>query len=224
MVNVIAIDGPAGSGKSTVAKTVAAKLGYLYIDTGAMYRAITLKAVKEGVGLNDRENLIEMSGRADVKLVNSRSGQKVLLDGEDVTGEIRGLAISEKVKFLAGIGEVRASMVRLQQEMGRKSGGAVIEGRDIGTVVFPDAKHKFYLDASFDVRVKRRFEELKEKSMSHTSAEVAKDLRERDASDMTRAVGPLKRAEDAALIDTTGMTIGQVVDVILEKVRHGAVI
>jgi len=219
MINVIAIDGPAGSGKSTIAKSVAKNMGYLYIDTGAMYRALTLKAVKNSIDLNSGKELVALSGKTDIKLVTSKDGLKVLLDGEDVSSAIRELAVSEKVKYIAKVRGVREHMVRMQRELGRSADGAVLEGRDIGTVVFPDARHKFFMDASFDERVARRFKELKDRSVDCTREEVAKDLKERDESDINRKVGPLKKAEDAERIDTTDMTIDEVVTEILGRVR-----
>ncbi|MBL7155772.1 MAG: (d)CMP kinase [Candidatus Omnitrophica bacterium] len=218
-INVIAIDGPAGSGKSTVAKLVAKNLKFLYIDTGAMYRALTLKAVKEGADFNDQEKLIALSKDLDVRLVESGGDLKVLLDGNDVSEKIRSMEITAKVKFVAGTAGVRKNMVRLQQKLGRASSGAVMEGRDIGTVVFPDAAHKFYLDANSRTRAERRFKELKEKGFDVSFLEVEKDVKARDASDMTRKVGALKKAKDARLIDTTDMTIEEVVDKILAQVK-----
>lgn len=218
-INVIAIDGPAGSGKSTVAKLVAKNLKFLYIDTGAMYRALTLKAVKEGADFNDQEKLIALSKDLDVRLVESGGDLKVLLDGNDVSEKIRSMEITAKVKFVAGTAGVRKNMVRLQQKLGRASSGAVMEGRDIGTVVFPDAAHKFYLDANSRTRAERRFKELKEKGFDVSFLEVEKDVKARDASDMTRKVGALKKAKDARLIDTTDMTIEEAVDKILAQVK-----
>ena len=218
-INVIAIDGPAGSGKSTVAKLVAKNLKFLYIDTGAMYRALTLKAVKEGADFNDQEKLIALSKDLDVRLVESGGDLKVLLDGSDVSEKIRSMEITAKVKFVAGTAGVRENMVRLQQKLGRASSGAVMEGRDIGTVVFPDAAHKFYLDASSRTRAERRFKELKEKGFDVSFLEVENDVKTRDTSDMTRKVGALKKAKDARLIDTTDMTIEEVVDKILAQVK-----
>jgi len=217
--NVIAIDGPAGSGKSTVAKEVARKLSFLYIDTGAMYRALTLKAMKKKINLQDRESLIKLSEKMRIELKNSKDSLKVYLDGKNVTNDIRTMEVTKKVKYIARIEEVRKNMAKLQRKLGLESSGAVLEGRDIGTVVFPYAKHKFYLDASFETRVKRRFDELKAKAMTASWEEVEDDVKNRDTSDMTRHAGPLKKASDAKLIDTTGFTVEQVVEKIFEIVK-----
>lgn len=215
--NVIAIDGPAGSGKSTVAKEVARRLGFLYIDTGAMYRTLTLKAINKGLDFSDKEALVELSKGIDIKLKES----SVELDSEDVSRKIRSMEVTTAVKLLASIKGVRENMVKLQRKLGCLSSGAVLEGRDIGTVVFPDAAHKFYLDAGFRTRVARRFKELKEKGFSISREEIKEDVRQRDASDMTREIGPLKKAKAAAVIDTTDMKIVQVIDKILEIVKSG---
>lgn len=219
MLNVIAIDGPAGSGKSTVAREVARKLGYLYIDTGAMYRALTLKAVRDGVSLDNTEALIALSGKAKIKLLNEGGSLKVLLDGEDVSDKIRDLSISEKVKFIAAIQGVRANMVKLQRSLVQGDNGAVLEGRDITSVVFPNAVYKFYLDASFNERTKRRFKEFDAKGYKASPQEVEEDLKGRDHTDKTRKYGPLKRVDDAVFIDTTSMTIEEVVGKILALIK-----
>jgi len=171
-LNVIALDGPAGSGKSTVARKVAEKLKFLYIDTGAMYRALTLKAMKNKVDFGDKEALIALSKNMDIELKDSGNSLKVYLDKKDVSQEIRSMEVTRSVKPLAALKGVRENMVKLQRKLGRDSSGAVLEGRDIGTVVFPDAAHKFYLDASFDIRVERRFKEFKEKAFSASLEEV----------------------------------------------------
>jgi len=218
-VNLIAIDGPAGSGKSTVAKRVAEKLDFLYIDTGAMYRALTLKGIKEGVDFNDKDALIALSKKTKIRLEDSENSLKVYLDNEDVSDDIRTMEINTKVKLVASLKGVRENMVKLQRKLGKSSLGAVLEGRDIGTVVFPDALNKFYLDASFETRAKRRFDELKAKGYNVSLEEVKDDVTSRDKSDMTRKVGPLKKAKDAKVIDTTEMTVEKVVDKVLEFVR-----
>lgn len=215
-VNVIAVDGPAGSGKSTVAKEVAKRSGFLYIDTGAMYRALTLKAIKKGLNLNDKKALVGLSQNMDIRLEEKGGSLKVYLDGKDVSGEIRTMELTTKVKHIASVEGVRKNMVKLQRKLGASSSGAVLEGRDIGTVVFPDAAHKFYLDASFETRTKRRFDELKAKGFGVTMQEIRDDVKTRDKSDMTRKAGPLKKARDAKVIDTTGMTVEEVVDRIVK--------
>jgi len=215
MDNIVAIDGPAGSGKSTVAKRVAERLGFLYIDTGAMYRALTLKAIEKKVDFKDAESVIELSLDMDIELVSSGNSLKVYLDKNDVSERIRTMQVTTNVKHVASLKEVRANMVKVQRKLARGSSGAVLEGRDIGTVVFPDAAHKFYLDASVQIRTKRRFDELKNKGFNVSLKEIEKDVISRDKSDMTRKTGPLKKAPDATAINTTGMTVEQVVERIL---------
>lgn len=211
---VIAIDGPAGSGKSTVSKLVAKSLGLLYIDTGAMYRALTLKAIRLGADLEDEGGLVELARSTDIGLGYKDGRQVVLLDGEDVAGLIRTAELTNKVKYIARVPGVRQEMVRMQRRMGEKS-GAVMEGRDITTVVFPDADYKFYLDADPEERARRRFKELKESGSAVTLEEIKSDVTSRDESDMKRSVGALKVADDAIIIDTTDLSIDGVVDKIL---------
>lgn len=210
----IAIDGPAGSGKSTVSRMVAERLGYMYIDTGAMYRALTLKVMKKDISLTDEEGITAFSRDIEIKLEPSKTSVstiKVFLDGEDVSEEIRRMEVTTNVKYVAGIASVRENMVKLQRRMVSDMNGAVMEGRDIGTVVLSGAKYKFYLDASFDERVHRRLAELRAKGAPVTREEVIDDLKQRDHTDKTRKVGPLKKAKDAVFIDTTDLSIEQVV-------------
>ena len=215
---VIAIDGPAGSGKSTVAKLVAHRLGFLYIDTGAMYRALTFKALRIKADLDDEVNLGALAKATDIELKQSGSSLKVYLDGEDVTSEIRTPEVTNNVKYIARAKPVRECMVAKQRKLGEE-GGAVMEGRDIGTVVLPHADKKFYIDASFDVRVCRRHKELNENGASLTEEEVRNDLKIRDDSDFNRPIGPLKKAEDAIAVDTTDLTIEGVVDKVLNLIK-----
>jgi len=215
---VIAIDGPAGSGKSTVAKLVAQRLGFLYIDTGAMYRALTLKALRIKADLSDEAKLGSLARATEIELKQSGGSLKVYLDGKDVTGQIRTPEVTNNVKYIARTKAVRECMVVKQRKLGEE-GGAVMEGRDIGTVVLPNADKKFYIDASFDIRVARRYEELKEVGPAVTEEEIKKDLKVRDESDFSRAIGPLKKADDAILIDTTDLTIEGVVDKVLSFIK-----
>ncbi|MFH0935619.1 MAG: (d)CMP kinase [Candidatus Omnitrophota bacterium] len=215
---IIAIDGPAGAGKSSVAKTIAKKLGVLYIDTGAMYRALTLKALENKVDINDTARLIEMSGRTQISLRNSPDGSlEVFLDGRDVSVEIRQPQITRFVSDIARVKEVREVMLGLQRGLG-KDGNAVLDGRDIGTVVFPGADKKFYIDADFKERVKRRHKELLATDSKITAAEVEADLSNRDKIDSTREFAPLKKAQDALYIDTTDMTIEEVVEILMRNI------
>lgn len=210
---VIAIDGPAGSGKSTVSKLIAKRLGLLYIDTGAMYRALTLKATRKGFDLHDEKSLVELAKTTKIEL-EEKSKLHVFLDGEDVSIPIRTPEVTADVKYIARIPGVRHEMVALQRSISSHQ-GAVLEGRDIGTVVFPNADYKFYLDASPEERAKRRLKDLVELGQKANIEEVKKDITARDESDMKRSVGALKKAEDAITIDTTDLSIDEVVDKLL---------
>lgn len=218
---IIAIDGPAGSGKSTVSKLIAKKLGLLYLDTGAMYRALTLKAMESGVDLNNEEALVNMANAAKIEIeTDPKAGTiKVFLDGKEVTKEIRRPEVTENIKYIARIPGVRECMVKMQRAIGSEK-GAVLEGRDTTTVVFADATHKFYLDASVEERAKRRFKELNESGIEVSFEDVKKDVEMRDKSDKTRKVGPLKQAEDAVYIDTTNISIEEVVDRVLREINR----
>lgn len=217
---IIAIDGPGGSGKSTVARLVADSLGYLYIDTGAMYRALTLKAVKVNADLRDEGFLETLAKETRIELIKQDGSLKIYLDGEDVTDQIRLPDITNAVKYIAGAAGVRRHMAVLQRRIGQAR-GVILEGRDIGTVVFPDADRKFYLDASFDTRASRRYNEFRESGFNVTEQEVKEDLRKRDDSDLNRAIGPLKKADDAIFVDTTNLTIEGVVGKIVEFIKAG---
>ncbi len=217
---IVAIDGPAGSGKSTVAKNVAKKMSFLYIDTGAMYRAVTLKVLREKVNLNDASAVADVARRSKVRLdTNSRGAQRIFLDGEDVTGTIRTPELTRCVAYIARVKRVRGYMVKLQRGLG-KSSDSVLEGRDIGTVVFPDADIKFYLDASFKERTIRRFKELRSSKQDIRLRDIANDLKIRDRKDITRKYAPLKKAEDAVCIDTTRLSIEEVTDKLLGIIKQ----
>ncbi len=218
---IIAIDGPAGAGKSTVAKIIAKELGFLYIDTGAMYRALTLKAIREKVDIKDVAGLIEMARNSHIDLKNAPDGSlKISLDGRDVTLEIRQPQITKLVSDIAKIKQVREVMLGLQRKLGRAR-DSVLDGRDIATVVFPDADNKFYIDANFKERVTRRYKELKELGQDITPQDIEADLRNRDTIDSTREFAPLKKAADAIYVDTTDMTIEEVVNKLLSFISHG---
>lgn len=214
---IIAIDGPAGSGKSTVSKLVAKKLDLLYIDTGAMYRALTLKAMREKLSLEDEDALVKLAHSTRIDL-EPGSSLKVMLDGEDVAHLIRTPELTNNVKYIARVPGVREEMVRLQRSIGQRR-GAVLEGRDIGTVVFPNADYKFYLDADTEERANRRFKELAEGGASVTLDDIKKDVQARDESDMNRSVGALKKAKDAIAIDTTDLSIDGVVEKLLSYIN-----
>ncbi len=218
--DVIAIDGPAGSGKSTVAKLLANRLGYFYVDTGAMYRALTLKALERGMNFNDETALVELARDTDIRLErDGRGSLKVSLDGRDVSSRIRGQDINSHISRLSKMKKVRENMVSRQRALGA-GGGAVLEGRDIGTVVFPDAEYKFYIDADFRERVNRRYKEFSLQDKKISWVDVRKDLLRRDRSDKLRKVAPLKKAKDAIYIDTTNLSINEVVEKILLHIRQ----
>ena len=210
---IIGIDGPAGSGKTTVAKLLAKRLGIFYLDTGAMYRALTLKAIGRKVDLSDQDTLKKIAERLNIEFKND----KVYLDGLDVSDQIRTPLIDRSISPVVAQPEVRAVMVKLQRSMVER-GDFVVEGRDITTVVFPNAKYKFYLDASPTIRAQRRFRELSEKGMDVNFKELDQDLKRRDNADKTREISPLKLSKDAICIDTTNLTILQTAEEILKQV------
>ena len=212
---VVAIDGPAGAGKSTIARRVAAKLGFVYIDSGAMYRAVALKAMRSGTDLSDAAGLEELARGARIEF--EPGGSRVLLDGEDVSAEIRAPEISPAASKVSVFSGVRRALVEKQRQMGA-AGGVVMEGRDIGSVVFPDAGVKIYLDADPAVRARRRVREMEEKGQPLDAGEVEREIRERDRRDSTRADSPLVRAPDAVYVDTTALGPDEVERVILEIV------
>ena len=215
---VIAIDGPSGAGKSTAARILAERLGYIYIDTGAMYRAIGWKAKREGIEPDDEAKLADLCGRTEVTIKKDNSDPRFFVNGIDVTGEIRTPEMGMMASAVSKSPAVRARLLTLQRELGR-GGGVVMDGRDIGTVVFPDADVKFYLDASAGERGKRRYLELKAKGMDVDRAQITKEIEERDRQDSGRALAPLKKADDALLIDSSAMSIDDVLDRILSEVK-----
>lgn len=209
----IAIDGPSGAGKSTIAKRVAAELAIDYIDTGAMYRAVGLKMLRLGIPMEENETLFEMLGNTDVDFSEGR----VYLDGEDVSDLIRTQEVSKAASDCSAFATVRRKLVELQQAMGKRK-SVIMDGRDIGTVVLKDAEYKFYLTATAEERAMRRFKELQAKGSTDTYEKVLEDVNKRDYNDMHRNVDPLRQAEDAVLIDSTNMSIEEVVDFIIEAV------
>ena len=206
---VVAIDGPAGAGKSTVAQLAAKELGYTYIDTGAMYRAVAWKVLQQGGEVTD-EKILAGIPDIDVDLSYENGKTTVRVDGQDVTGEIRTPEVSHIVSQVAALGPVREKMVDLQRKMAER-GGVLMDGRDIATNVLPGADVKIYLTASIAERANRRYKELREKGLAVNLADIERDIAARDKADMEREISPLVQAEDATLLDTTGMTIPEVV-------------
>jgi cytidylate kinase len=214
----IAIDGPAGAGKSTVARIVAQKLGYTHIDTGAMYRALTLEALERSIDLENQDALVAALEDMDLTLQPGSAGNQVFIQGKDVTAQIRSPEVSEHVSLVSSHPKVRAAVVEMQQQMA-KADNVVMDGRDIGTVVMPDADLKIYLDASVEVRAMRRSMELAKKGFPVSLEELVAKIRQRDEFDSTREASPLRQAEDAVVIDTTNLSVSEVVDLILAYCR-----
>lgn len=211
----IAIDGPAGAGKSTIAKAVAKKRGLIYVDTGAMYRAFGLYLLRNNVDVNDRDAVIAACEKADVSIAFENGEQVVLLDGENVNGLIRTEAVGNMASACSTIARVREIMVERQQQIAKEK-DVIMDGRDIGTVVLPDARTKIYLTASSKVRATRRYDELREKGVDCDLEKIEADIIERDERDMNREASPLRQAEDAILVDTSDLTIDEVIEKILE--------
>lgn len=213
---IIAIDGPSGAGKSTVARALAEKLGYIYIDTGAMYRAIAWKAKKEAIPLTE-ESLKNLCSTTDVRLERVVEEMKVFVDGIDVTEEIRTPEMGIMASSVSAFSCVRNRLFQLQRGVG-SNGGVVMEGRDIGTVVFPDADIKFFLDATIEERSKRRYLDLLSKGIKDKPEEVTEEIKKRDEADSKRALAPLRRADDSIYIDSTKMGIDSVVEFMLREI------
>lgn len=216
---VIAIDGPAASGKSTTARLVAERLGYIHVDTGAMYRAVTLKVLRSGIEPDNVEAIARLMDTTRVELRQGNTQPAVLLDGEDVTDLIRGPEVTRAVSAVSSLGPVRAAMVREQRYLGRE-GGIVLEGRDIGTVVFPDAECKFFLIAGIDARARRRMEELRMQGVQAGLNQLKREIEERDRFDSTRPESPLRKAADAIVVDTSDRSIEEQVELVVERVRE----
>ncbi|MBN1445147.1 MAG: (d)CMP kinase [Candidatus Omnitrophica bacterium] len=211
---VIAIDGPAGSGKSTVAKLIAERLGFLYVDTGAMYRALTLKAINEKIPFSDAEGLTAMARAAKIELSGKFSKYTIFLDGKNVSDAVRAEEVSKGTQFVASILPIREILWKMQRDF-RDNHDIVMEGRDIGSKVFPDAQLKVFLDATAKERAKRRYLQLREMGIDGNIEDIERDILQRDEKDRQRSISPLVKLSDAVYIDTTGLTIPQVVEKIL---------
>jgi len=211
----IAIDGPAGAGKSTIAKRIARRLGFIYVDTGAMYRAMALYLLEQGIDPTDHQKIENCCEAADISITYQNGEQQVLLNGENVTFRLREEAVGNMASVSSGNAKVREKLVELQRILARKV-NVVMDGRDIGTQVLPDAVTKIYLTASTAIRAKRRYDELLEKGTSNSLKEIEADISGRDHRDMTRDISPLKQANDAVLVDSSHMSIDEVVDEIIK--------
>lgn len=214
----IAIDGPAAAGKSTVAKITAETLSYIYIDTGAMYRALTLKALQKELDLDDEMVLVDLLHMTEIELKQTAAGQIILLDHVDVTNEIRSQSVTNHVSYVAKHSRIRKEMVKQQQTLAEKR-GVVMDGRDIGTHVLPDAEVKVFLIATVEERAKRRYEENNQKGFPSNLEELKKEIEQRDLIDSNREAAPLIKAEDAIEVDTTSLSIDDVAQIILKEAK-----
>lgn len=208
---IVAVDGPAGSGKGTVTKQIEKKLGFLNLDTGATYRCVALQVLRKKADLKDEKKITEIANSIDIKIDNTGDKDIVLLNGEDVSKEIRSKEVTAIVSQVSSIIPVRERMVNVQRKLAVGK-NVIVEGRDIGTVVFPNADVKIYLDASVEERAKRRYEENKQNGIDTTYEEVLENVKSRDYNDMHKKFGALKKADDAIVVDTTNLTINQVVE------------
>lgn len=215
---IIAIDGPSGAGKSTLAKRLAKELRFVYLDTGAMYRALALKVLRQGIDLADDAGLEELIAATEIDLQETNGNLAVLLDGLDVAAEIRTPEVSQMASKVSALRIVRARMLDLQREMGRR-GSVVAEGRDIGTVVFPEAEVKIFLDASANERARRRYNELQSAGRAVDYEETLREIEERDKRDSERDLAPLRKAEDALMMDSSSATADEVAAKVLSHIR-----
>lgn len=214
----IAIDGPAGAGKSTIAKLVAKELGYIYVDTGAMYRGMAIHFLQQKIGGEEKEKIAEASRNANVSIAYEDGAQQIYLNGENVTAKLREEAVGNMASVSSAVPEVRGQLLALQRNLAQKE-NVVMDGRDIGTNILPHADTKIYLTASVETRAKRRFLELEQKGVMCNMEDIAKDIEERDYRDMHRDIAPLRQAEDAIYVDSSNMTIGEVVKEILSHCK-----
>ena len=214
----VAIDGPAGAGKSTIAKLVAKEKGYIYVDTGAMYRGLAIHFLDKGIQPQETEKVIEACKDAEVTIAYEDAVQHVYLNGKDISSRLRNEEVGNMASVTSAIPEVRKKLLELQQNLA-KTQNVIMDGRDIGTCVLPHADVEVYLTASVETRAKRRYQELQEKGEDCNLEEIAHDIEERDRRDMTREIAPLKQAEDAVLVDSSDMTIAEVVKTIVDLCR-----
>jgi cytidylate kinase len=218
---IIAIDGPSGAGKSTLGKMLAKKLNLLYLDTGAMYRAVGLAVLETGASLENKEKIIEVAKSAKIELVGAPENLQIKLDNRDVSQEIRNHQIGQMASIVSGVSEVRKILVEHQRKLGNKSEkGCVMDGRDIGTIVFPNADVKFFLTAKPEARARRRFEEDSTKGQATTYEQTLEEINLRDARDVSRPDSPLAIAKDAIVIDTSELDLTEVFDQMLEKIKE----
>lgn len=218
---IIAIDGPSGAGKSTLGKMLAKKLDLLYLDTGAMYRAVALAVMRRGVDLAHKDRIVDIAEKARIELIGEPHSLKIFLDGEDVTAEIRTLEVAQAASVVSTVSEVRKIMVEHQRTLGENAAkGCVLEGRDIGSVVFPSADIKFFLTAKPEARARRRFEEDKGKGRLSTYEQTLAEINERDERDVSREDSPLTIAEDAVVIDTSELDLSEVFEQMIAAVRE----
>ena len=216
---IVAVDGPAGSGKGTITKKIAEDMGFLNLDTGATYRCVALETYRNNLDIvKDEQKIIEIANKIDIEIDSSGEKDIILLNGEDVTSKIRTKEVTSIVSQVSSIIPVREKMVDVQRKLA-KGKNVIVEGRDIGTVVFPNADLKIYLDASVEVRANRRFKEEKEKGTNITYEEVLESIKQRDYNDMHKKFGALKKAEDAILIDTSNLSIDEVVEKVKGLIR-----
>lgn len=216
---IVGIDGPAGSGKGTVTKIIANKIGLINVDTGITYRCVALEVLNRNVDLSEEEKIIEIAKSIDIKIENTEKGDIVFLNGENVTDQIRSKEVTAIVSQVSSIKEVRFEMVEVQRKLAEGK-DVIMEGRDICTYVFPNADVKIYLDASIDERARRRYKEMKEKGIDITFEEVRDNIEKRDLNDMSKEVGALKKAEDSIVVDSTSKTIDEVVEEIIEIIKE----
>lgn len=221
---IITIDGPAGSGKSTTARKLAARLGIPYLDTGAMYRVITLAALEDGLDLRDEAALTQLAETADYHLDLGPTHVRVSLRGRDVTEEVRSMRVSSHTPYIAASPGVRRALIARQREIAQRTPALVTEGRDQGTAAFPDADMKFFLDAALEKRAERRLHELRADGEEVTRDDVIENLTERDRTDSSRAVAPLRVPAGAVRIDTTQLTIAEVLDTVVQHLRAGGLV